>query len=315
VTGCAAPDHAAAGPRPYQSASTAHGLRGDDAAERDPEGVLPARLEGALFAALDGEGDARIAAQLQAALRTLLRAGAGAAPSRWLAACTRVALAAPDRAPAGAGPGGATGAGGAQEVRSARLHTARFRGLGSGGTGCAGRACTWVRGAWSAAACLQRLRIHRCMHRRCSRPWKNPEGVSPAARAAQEADADEEGSLGSAGGAPTAAAPQASPQTPAAAAGGAPHAAPRLRTRLFAARCALELLGAVGGDGRHWDAAAAAAEPGGDWLVSQLPALVDAGFRMATGQARGRRRARHARRLRVARRATRGGGCGACSAR
>ena len=124
-------------------------------------------------------------------------------------------------------------------------------------------------------------------------PLKNPKYIGPAFGPAQEADADEEGSLGGAGGAPAVAAPQASPETPATA-GGAPHAAPRLRTRLVAARCALELLSAVGADGRHWDAAAAAREPGGDWLVAQLPALVDAGFRMATGQARGRRRARHA---------------------
>ncbi|KAK9838575.1 hypothetical protein WJX81_008486 [Elliptochloris bilobata] len=61
-------------------------------------------------------------------------------------------------------------------------------------------------------------------------------------------------------------------------------AAPRLRTRLFAARCVLDILAAVGADARHWDPAAAAADARGDWLVAQLPALVDAGFRMATGQ-------------------------------
>ncbi len=171
-------------------------------------------------------------------------------------------------------------------------------------------------GLHMGAGCLERSRMlaapaHSSLHAQTVlMHLDNPKRVGPAARAAQEADADEEGSLGGAGGAPAAAAPQASPQTPAAAAGGAPHAAPRLRTRLFAARCALELLGAMGADGRHWDAAAAAREPGGDWLVSQLPALVDAGFRMATGQARGRRRARHAQQALLARRATRGGGCG-----
>lgn len=66
--------------------------------------MLPARLEGSLFAALDGEADGRIAAQLEAALRTLLRAGAGAEPGRWLTACTRVSLAVPARV---SGTGGA----------------------------------------------------------------------------------------------------------------------------------------------------------------------------------------------------------------
>ena len=184
-------------------------------AERDPEGVLPAQLEGALFAALDGEGDGRIAGQLEAALRTLLRAGAGAEPSRWLAACTRVALAAP-----------------------ARDHN------------------------------------------------PSPDPKASTARPVGDADADdEEGTLG---GAPPEASPHpaSSPEAPgqAADAGGGFSAAPRLRTRVFAARCVLDMLGAVGADARHWDPAAAAADARGDWLVAQLPALVDTGFRMATGQ-------------------------------
>ena len=66
---------------------------------------------GRLFAALDGEGDGRIAGQLEAALRTLLRAGAGAEPSRWLAACTRVALAAPAVTPSPSPNPKASGAG------------------------------------------------------------------------------------------------------------------------------------------------------------------------------------------------------------
>lgn len=185
-------------------------------AERDPEGVLPARLEGALFAALDGEGDGRIAGQLEAALRTLLRAGAGAEPSRWLAACTRVALAAPARDPS---------------------------------------------------------------------PSPNPKASGAGAPAGDADVDDEEGTLGGAAPDPSSH-PASNPEAPgqAADAGGGFSAAPRLRTRVFAARCVLDMLGAVGADARHWDPAAAAADARGDWLVAQLPALVDTGFRMATGQ-------------------------------
>ena len=191
----------------------------DTLAERDPEGVLPARLEGALFAALDGEGDGRIAGQLEAALRTLLRPGAGAEPARWLAACTRVALAAPARDPSPSPDPKTSGT-----------------------------------------------------------PISDPDA------------ADEEGTLG---GTPadSSKSPSSDPQAPgqAADAGGGFSAAPRLRTRVFAARCVLDMLGAVGTDARHWDPAAAATDARGDWLVAQLPALVDTGFRMATGQVGDRR--------------------------
>jgi hypothetical protein len=47
----------------------------------------------ALFRALDAETDARIAAQLQATLGTLLAAGASAQPSHWIGLLGSVALA------------------------------------------------------------------------------------------------------------------------------------------------------------------------------------------------------------------------------
>lgn len=69
-------------------------------------------------------------------------------------------------------------------------------------------------------------------------------------------------------------------------------ATPRLRTRLFAARCLLDIPGAVGEDPRHFDAAllahkasgTAAAAPSEDWLVLELAQFIDIGFKMATGQ-------------------------------
>lgn len=66
---------------------------------RDPDSILPEKIEAALFTALDNENDAAIAAQLQATLQTLLRAGARAAPSYWLTVCSGVALAAPPPPP------------------------------------------------------------------------------------------------------------------------------------------------------------------------------------------------------------------------
>lgn len=68
--------------------------------------VLPERIEVALMAAVDNETDPAIAAQIQATLHTLLRAGAAAAPSYWLSVCSTVALAAPaGGADAGPPPG------------------------------------------------------------------------------------------------------------------------------------------------------------------------------------------------------------------
>lgn len=63
-------------------------------AERDPGPIIPARIEGQLFSALDRETDAASAAQLQATIQTLLAAGASARPSHYLAACSSVILAA-----------------------------------------------------------------------------------------------------------------------------------------------------------------------------------------------------------------------------
>ncbi len=50
-------------------------------------------------------------------------------------------------------------------------------------------------------------------------------------------------------------------------------------------RCILDIPSSVGGDPRHFDTAAdvSARSGGGDWLVAQLQALIDAGFKMASG--------------------------------
>ena len=65
-------------------------------------------------------------------------------------------------------------------------------------------------------------------------------------------------------------------------------ATPRLRTRLFAARCLLDMPTAVGDDPRHHSliaaTAAVKAAGKGDWLVLRLAALVDVGFKISTGQ-------------------------------
>lgn len=58
-------------------------------------------------------------------------------------------------------------------------------------------------------------------------------------------------------------------------------------------RCILDIPACVGDDARHFDAVAAAAATSGngapatpdqDWLVQRLQSLIDAGFKMATGQ-------------------------------
>ncbi|KAL4528840.1 hypothetical protein Ndes2437A_g03376 [Nannochloris sp. 'desiccata'] len=61
---------------------------------------------------------------------------------------------------------------------------------------------------------------------------------------------------------------------------------PRLRTRIFAAKCLLRVPGmAAVTDPLHSDLALAQSDPtSGDWLVLKLQALVDLGFKMATGQ-------------------------------
>lgn len=102
----------------------------------------------------------------------------------------------------------------------------------------------------------------------------------------EEEGGDDEESVGRrpASTTPVAAAATASPAT-------APT--PRLRTRLFAARCLARLPAlACGADPRHATPRAAssagragkgAAEPD-TWLVGRLQRLVDLGYRMATGQ-------------------------------
>ena len=72
-------------------------------AERDPEAILPARIETTLFGALDSETNAGSAAQLKATLRTLLAAGASSRPSHYLATCSAVILAATAAASSKAG--------------------------------------------------------------------------------------------------------------------------------------------------------------------------------------------------------------------
>jgi hypothetical protein len=68
---------------------------------------------------------------------------------------------------------------------------------------------------------------------------------------------------------------------------------PRLRTRLFAAGCLLEIPGiACAADPRHADiiaAQAAGAGGGGGWLVFMLQRWVDLAFKMASGQLEVRR--------------------------
>ena len=87
---------------------------------RDPATILPEKIEGALLTALDNETDGAIAAQIQATLQTLLRAGSGAAPSYWLSVCSAVALSAPAAAPRASGGARESGTG-TQSVSSCLL--------------------------------------------------------------------------------------------------------------------------------------------------------------------------------------------------
>lgn len=89
---------------------------------RDPATILPEKIEGALLTALDNENDGAIAAQIQATLQTLLRAGAGGAPSYWLSVCSAVALSAPAAAPRASGGARESGTG-------KRRVLVRFQGL------------------------------------------------------------------------------------------------------------------------------------------------------------------------------------------
>lgn len=50
-------------------------------------------------------------------------------------------------------------------------------------------------------------------------------------------------------------------------------------------RCILELPESVGSDRKHFDPEQAAGSTGADWLVHSLQPIIDAGFKMATGQA------------------------------
>lgn len=183
-----------------------------------------------LFIALDSETDPGIAAQLSAALRTLLVAGAPAHPSRWLALCSEVALAA---APGGSAELGARADGGSVAERGAEHGEDEDEDV---------------------------MDEESTAH-----------ASGPAARPGS--------------GSGSAAAPGAAASTAVA------GFSPRLRTRLFAAGLLLQLPGVVcEADPRHADPASlgggggSAAGVSGDWLIRRLQQLVEAGFRMASGQ-------------------------------
>eukprot|EP00803_Ostreobium_quekettii_P010737 evm.model.scf_1340.1 EVM.evm.TU.scf_1340.1 scf_1340:1414-16767(-) len=63
---------------------------------------------------------------------------------------------------------------------------------------------------------------------------------------------------------------------------------PRLKTRLFACQCLLNIFNAVGSDVRHFDLIAAQVSKDGgqqDWLVLSLQEIIKLGFSMSTGDA------------------------------
>ncbi|KAK9820084.1 hypothetical protein WJX72_005985 [[Myrmecia] bisecta] len=208
-------------------------------AERDPAAMLPARIEGRLFAALDNETDSAIAGQITDTLRTLLYAGSPREPSHWLTACADVVLAA---GPAGKGSSVAAAAEGQAAPQSASAE---------------------------------------------------PGGLMYDEDADTDDDAGAEPAVPPPASAPAAEAPATASST--AGMRMAASATPRLRTRLFAARCILEIPTAVGSDVRHFDMAGAhhgdkgAGKASGDWLVLRLQMLIDVGFKMATGQVEGLR--------------------------
>eukprot|EP00884_Botryococcus_braunii_P001693 jgi/Botrbrau1/11524/Bobra.0393s0003.2 len=196
-------------------------------AERDPEGMLPAKLESRLFAALDSETDSAIAGQLKATLRTLLWAGCPSCPAYWLKVCSKVVLA----------------AGSINRASSSGLSNGLSKSAGDEGGLMADvdGADDGDRGGFSAV-----------------------QHVAPPSVGAT--DSGVSSSISQRTRVPV---------------------TPRLRTRLFAARCLLDIPVAVGEDPRHFETAhlsdkgSAAA---GDWLILQLAHLIDIGFKMATGQ-------------------------------
>eukprot|EP00887_Chlorella_sp_A99_P005661 scaffold1.g5661.t1 len=227
-------------------------------AERDAHAVLEEEGRGGtivrpLFAALDAETDPGIASQLSAALRTLLVAGAPAQPSRWLALCSEVALAA---APGGGGSVGAAGAPGARGRGSSALEGGREG---------------EEEGEEEEEAEAEEERAGG------SRPAARP-GSGSASGAAAAAPA---------GAAPTGAAPGLSPRLR------TRLFAARLLLQLPGVVCAADPRHAcpvpdpaAGEGGAPAEAAAASSirSSGGDWLVDRLQQLVTTGFRMASGQ-------------------------------
>ena len=244
-------------------------------AERDPGALLGRGVEAHLFAALDAESDAAIADQLRASLGALLSAGAPAAPGAWLRLLAGVALAAAPAAGAAAaaagGPGAAAAAAGATAAAAA----------GGGGE--------------------RSLAADRDDDDDDDDGNRRPPPAAAPSPAAAAAAASAASASASGRATPSFAAGPALPPPP-------PATTPRLRTRLFACDLLLSLFAAVGPDPRHRvpppkhdddgggrgsralarPSSAAAATDGGDnadWLVAHLQALVDAGFKLATGPA------------------------------
>jgi hypothetical protein len=224
-------------------------------AERDPAAALDLSVEAHLVATLDSEVDPHITEQLRAGLAALLAAGAPAAPGYWLRLLSSVALAAPAAAVAAAATVAPGRAGGGE------------RGSGAGG-----------------------LMADGDEDDSGSPRMRTPPASPPPAGAGAAALSPRGGGGGSApAGVPLPSPPQ--------------MRSPRLRTRLFSADLLLTLFSAVGPDPRHrvpppkhtddeealgrrrTASGLPSDSSGADWLVGHLQALVDAGFKMATGSA------------------------------
>jgi hypothetical protein len=221
-------------------------------AERDAEAVLLERIEPALLAALDGETDPATAAQLQATLSTLLEAGAAAQPSRWIALCGEIISA--------AGPADLAGSL-SKGFNSNRDGAATGGGLGGElGDGEDSDIEDTEGGNKPAAAAA----------------------ASPAINTATTAVSSSAVFSSSVAETP----PQKNNNNNSQQLQHQASLTPRLRTRIFAAKCLLRVPGmATATDPLHSDLALAQSDPtSGDWLVLKLQTLVDLGFRMATGQ-------------------------------
>lgn len=220
-------------------------------AEGDPDGVLAEHVEPALLAALDSETDPSTARQIQATLRTLLHYGAASQPWRWISLCGEVVSAAASNAADGS-KGKSNSSGSARPFDARRDEEEEDNDDDGGGY-----------------------------------RWSTPQRQSNAVSNSKSAGGVEAPSAATASPASV----QAPPPSPGSlsAAAAARHVAsvtPRLRTRLFAAKCLLRVPAiACPTDDRHTDLIAAQRDvQGGDWLVCRVQHLVDLGFKMATGQ-------------------------------